>query len=90
MGKSRKSGSSELEILRGENRSLRKKIKQYQRKEHWYENVINVIAEEIPTEVKLDCPSCGKGKLKTDDFHFIHMETCDHCDYKRRIKKDKK
>lgn len=87
LGKSRKSGSSEVEILRGENRRLRKALKHYERREHWLENVINVIAEDLPIENKITCSECGKGELQETDLGRYINERCNVCSYKKLVKK---
>lgn len=99
MSKTQNKNHSEVEHLRGqvkklkaENRNLKKRLKEFERWEHVYQDAmleseeIEVIADRIDK-----CPKCDIGELNY--FNFVHTELlkCNKCDYRERIdgKKEK-
>ena len=91
MSKTRQKNSSELEVLRGENRKLRSENKQLRRrvreidkKAHFYENVLDDVVEEV--ELKNLCPSCKKGILQEFDFTHVVVTKCGQCDFQKKRK----
>lgn len=92
MSKTRNKEGSEVEYWRGRvrkleatNRRLRKRNKQLERKAHFHEDVIDDIAGDIAPTGEI-CQECGKGQLTTIDLKFLLIESCDVCEYKRKIK----
>ena len=95
MGKLRQKESSEVEYLRGlvkklksQNRNLRKRLKELERKEHWFE----IVREEEPIEIEENvdkCPECVKGKLSHIDLHHLTLIKCDKCEFKQKLKSNR-
>lgn len=95
MSKTRQKNHSETEHLRGlvkklksENRQLRKRLKELDRRSHFYQDIIDEVAEEV--EVKNVCPSCKKGIVEELNFVHIIVEKCNQCDYQKNRKPKKK
>lgn len=85
MGKTRQRNHSELEYLRAENKRLKKQLKHATRKEHWYEELVDVIVEEEPKPLEQDiCPSCNRGPLLELDLKYVIIYSCKICDYKAK------
>lgn len=78
----------QLRELQKENRNLKKRIRQLEKSEHLYEDVILGDRDAAMEEaVKEDtCSSCGKGKLKIinvlDKYIF---EECSICEHRKKI-----
>lgn len=85
MGKTKNKESSEVEYLRGENRRLKRKLKQLERQKHFYEHVVDEFAEEI--EVKELCPECTKSELLSIELPHMILVQCQLCEYRRKDKK---
>lgn len=71
-----------------ENISLKKRIRQLEKNEHLYEEVIlgdkDAAFEEVyPTEPL--CLDCGKGKIKTINILDRIFEECDTCSYRKKV-----
>lgn len=70
-------------------RELQKSLRQLNRAKHTYEDILLEDNEEVEAPVQKPrshtCPECGKGKLSTSDFLGRVFETCDTCDYRRKI-----
>ena len=94
MGKGR--DKSELEHLRGqlrgltsENRQLKRRVKELERKEHWFESVASEDPESVQVHENVDnCTSCGKGKLEMLDLKYVFITTCNNCQDRIRYRKD--
>ena len=92
MSKTKNKEHSGLELLKGRirkleavNRRLRKRNKQLERKTHFHDNVIDDVAEEITPKGEM-CTECGKGQLTTVDLKYLLIESCDTCEYRKKIK----
>lgn len=90
MGKVRNKNRSEVEFLRGElkklkaeNIRLRRDNKHHERRTHFYEEVIDNVADEI--KASACCQTCGKGTLIEMDFKFVKYLICDLCETKKKI-----
>lgn len=93
MGKTRNKERSETEYLRGknkkletENRALKKRIRQLDKRAHFFDELVEGIAEEVIEPVTEKCPSCFKGDLKILDLSFIKYICCDQCDYRKKTR----
>jgi hypothetical protein len=88
LGKTRNKNRSELEFLKGEVRRLKRHIKQLEKSQHMYEDIILNEREVEVAEVPIirRCESCGKGKLKEFNLLDRIFIECDTCDYRERIK----
>lgn len=91
MSKSRQKSHSETEHLRGEikrlkseNRNLRKRVKELDKRAHFYEEIADEIIEDV--KPKDTCKHCGKGVLSEIDLVHVILTKCDVCDYQRRRK----
>ena len=91
MGKTRGKSRSELEELRGEirklrseNRKLKREVKDFSKRAHFYEEVVDEVAEDI--EKKRGCKECGKGYLQEIDLKYLVLTKCDTCDFQRKRK----
>lgn len=94
MSKSRNKNRSELEYVRGknkqlksENRQLRRRVNDLEKRSHFYEEVIDDVVEDIDLD---ECQECGKGYLQVLDLKYIKFVHCDTCGYKERLKSDGK
>lgn len=90
MSKTRRREGSELEYLRGcvkrlesENRQLKKRLKSLDKRAHFYEDIVDEVAEEI--EIVDRCPSCKKGTLLLLDLKYVKFKCCDTCDHRRKV-----
>ena len=90
MGKTRRKERSETEYLRGqvrelekENRSLKKRLRQLDKRSHLYEDIIEAVAEDIIVEEK--CPTCKTGKHSVLDLKHVRFMICSDCDYRKRL-----
>ena len=70
-----------------ENQHLKKRIRQLEKTEHMYEDVIMGEKEVEYEEFKLNryCEYCGKGKLKEINILDRIFEECDTCDHRKKI-----
>lgn len=75
----------EVKKLRAENIRLKRNNKHFERRNHFFENVIEDVAEEIT--VTEGCESCGKGQLIELDLGRLLIKKCDVCECKTVIKK---
>lgn len=87
MGRSRNRGRSELEFLRGQIRQLKKELKFYKQREHFFETPTEEIEEEVENVEAEQCPSCKKGIISIFDFRFATLAKCSNCSYEKREKK---
>jgi hypothetical protein len=94
LSKSKNKSHSEVEHFKGiikEKdkliRNLQKRIRQLEKTEHMYEDVIfgdkdEVIEEAIKEEL---CIECGKGRLKVFNVLDRIFVECNVCDYRKKI-----
>lgn len=94
MSKSRNKNRSEIEYIKGqlkkvqtENRQLKKRIRQLDKKSHFYENIVDEAVEEA--SLGETCESCGKGTMHHYDLVHVKLEICDLCGYKRNLSREK-
>lgn len=93
MSKTRRRESSEVEHLRGkvrelekENRHLKKHVKKLDRQSHFYDDLVDSLAEEIESPSKSEkCTSCKTGTLKILDLKHVKYEVCDKCEHRKKI-----
>ena len=95
MSKTKNKNRSEIEVLRGENRSLLKELKQLRKQIRIQDNV----KEEIELELegysvyqvepkKTYCPKCKAGEFKlVIDLTDKSIYNCSECDHKKVVKK---
>jgi len=90
MAKTKQRERSETEYLRGqvrkletENRQLKKRVRALDKRAHFYNDLLEAVAEEIIIDDK--CPQCKTGKLNYKDFKYVQYEICQECDYKRKL-----
>lgn len=92
---------SELECLRAENKNLKSQVK-YLKKQvsrsdkrksivddmeaTAREHLLEIETECIEIKERDSCPACSKGVEKADLGKWW-LVTCDHCDFRKRIKK---
>lgn len=92
MSKTKNKTHSETNHLKGRIRSqsrlirqLKKRLKELERKSHFYEEVVDEFVEDV--EVQDRCLECGKGNMIAYDFVHMILKTCDVCGHKERSKK---
>jgi len=90
LGKTRRKERSESEYLRGqikalekENRQLKKRVRALDKTAHFYDDLIEAVAEDIIIEEK--CPICKTGKHRVLDLKYVSFMTCTDCDYRKKI-----
>lgn len=91
MSKTKQKSHSEIEHIKGqlkklssENRQLKKRNKELERKTHFYEDVIDDVAEDI--ELTASCPECKEGFLQELNFIHVIVTKCSQCDYQEKRK----
>ena len=91
MSKTKNKNRSELEFLNGkirelesENRQLRKRLKQLDKKAHLYEGLIDAVAEEIKPEVD-KCNKCKEGILQHVDLKHAKFLVCGTCKNRTKV-----
>ena len=97
MAKTRQQTHSEVEHLRGlvrekdkQIRRLRRENRALKKRAHFNEEVIDDVADEIAPKGEL-CPKCGKGSITVVDLVHLLIESCDSCEYRKKMKpKEKK
>lgn len=62
-------------------RQLRKKIKQLEKKEHIFNNPIEII-EEDPT---IECENCGNTETRILDLKYVKYEVCCACKHRKKL-----
>lgn len=93
MSKTPRRSRSELEHLRGQvkslksiNRQLKKKLKEFERREHFHDNVINTAIELSEGDVDMaSCEKCGKGVLQIVDLKYVKYAVCTICNDRSRV-----
>lgn len=67
--------------LKSENRQLRRRLKELERKSHFYEEVVDEGVEDV--QIKHTCFHCGKGELQEFDFGVRVVVKCNNseCNY---------
>ena len=75
----------QIRKLESENRQLRKRLKQLDKREHLYEDLIEAVAEEIKPPKNGKCPECRDGTLSHHDLKYVRIEKCDECKYRKKI-----
>lgn len=92
MGKIQQKNKSEIEYFRGlikklksENRHLKKRIKELNKREHFYEEIIDDVLDEEDGQLNCEaCPSCETGVLVEVDLHRVKIKKCNQCDYRTK------
>jgi ribosomal protein L44E len=90
VSKTKNKERSESEYLRGqirklesENRQLKRRVKALDRRAHFYEDLVEDATEDI--NIKDRCPSCKEGTTSIVDLKYVRFETCDSCDYRKKL-----
>lgn len=91
MSKTRNKSGSEVEHLRGEVRfyksvvkSLKQRLRQYEKKDHFYDEIQYTPPQEPEPIPEGTCPDCGKGELIETDLKFLIVASCELCGYKEK------
>lgn len=91
MSKTKSKNHNELEYQKGivrklksENRQLKKRLKELDKRAHFYEELVDEAVDEV--EIKNSCPECNKGILQEHDFVHIIITKCNNCDYQKKRK----
>ena len=80
---------AKIRELEKEIRSLRRLVKDLEKAQHWYEDVVveEVLEERAPKKEKnITCQSCGKNDLKLLEVFGKIYGTCGICGPQGRIK----
>lgn len=95
MGKTRQKNRNEVEYYKGivrnqksEIKQLRKRLKQLEKQEHNYGEIITEIVENSLNQKETEliyCDECKKGILSILDLKYIKYTVCDKCEYKTKI-----
>lgn len=93
MSKTKNKNRSETEYLSGkirelesQNRQLKKRLKQLDKKAHLYEDLVEAVAEDIIVEEKINnCKKCRVGVLKVVDLKHASFIVCESCKDRKRI-----
>lgn len=90
MSKTRRKNRSEAEHFRGEikkleseNRQLKKRLKALDKREHFYDDLIEAVAGDIKTTEK--CKKCKVGDLAFQDFKHIQFIVCNNCKDRNKV-----
>lgn len=90
MSKTKQRERNEVEYFKGqvrklesENRQLKKRLKALDKRSHFYEKIIDEAAEDVT--LKNICQVCAKGSILLLDLKYVKYETCDTCEYKKKI-----
>lgn len=91
MSKTRRKNRSEVEFLNGqirklesENRQLKRRLRQLDKTQHFYDDLIEAVAEDIkPKEAK--CEKCKVGTLTLIDVKHAKFLVCDECKDRKKI-----
>jgi hypothetical protein len=88
MGKVKSKNKSEVEYLRGENKKLKSQLsslnrrnKSLEKQAHFYEE----IEEDAEIIDLVNCPVCGNKEMRIIDLKYVQYETCDACDYRKKL-----
>ena len=100
MSKLRRKNRSEKEYYLGiireltsEVRNLRKRLRQVEKMEYKYEEIVNEALENGEIEIKTKknyCPHCGKGQIKEIDLNHLLIKRCSICGHEERIRSNGK
>jgi DNA repair exonuclease SbcCD ATPase subunit len=73
--------------LEKENKHLHRRIKELEKHAHMYEQgqELEEASDTEDTPRKRTCPDCGKGKLDVVSIVGRVFESCDLCDYRKKI-----
>lgn len=74
----------QIKTLKSENRQLRKRLKELERKSHFYEDIIVEEVEDIKSVET--CNKCGKGTASVLDLKYVKLLICDLCEHKEKIR----
>lgn len=77
---------SQIRALKSENRNLKKKLKQLEKREHFYEDDYLPMGKENITYEPV-CSECNKGRLETVTILDRVFEKCNICDYRTKTKR---
>lgn len=88
MGKSRNSGSREVEYLRGEVKKLQKRLKAAQKYNRVIEDKLDDDSEPVIKELpkkKDTCPTCDDGSLSMLDLGVAQYVVCNSCNFRQKV-----
>mgnify|MGYP003432054027 CR=1 FL=1 len=68
-------------------RNLQKRLRQYEKLDHYLEDAIEIVESEKAKEVEKEhvadkCPDCKKGDLRVLDLGRVAYLACDTCSYR--------
>lgn len=94
MSKTQRKTHSEIEHLRAENRKLsaelrrvRRQLRDFEKREHFYEDIVDEIIEEN-SDVEMGIATCVKCKHPVIelDFKQVLIRKCENCGHQERKK----
>lgn len=91
MSKTRRKNRSETEFLTGqirklesENKQLKRRLRQLDKKAHFYDDLVEAVAEDIkPKDSK--CEKCKTGVLSLIDVKYAKFLVCSECKDRKKI-----
>lgn len=90
MSKTKSKNRSENEYFNGkirklesENRQLKKRLKALDKRQHLYDDIIEVIAEDIVIDEK--CKKCKNGSVSLIDLKYAKFLVCNECKDRTKV-----
>jgi ribosomal protein L44E len=95
MAKTKNKEAKELEYFKGqirklesENRQLKRRLRSLDKRSHFYDGLIDAVAEDIKpeTDLVLKCDKCKVGTIKLVDVKYAKFYVCDNPECQHREK----